>query len=474
MIRGLYRKTHFVLAVGSALFLSIASISGFFLGVEALLDHSKNYTFSDLDEVKLQDHINALETHFDEIYDIQKTTKNALIVEGELNNTFSRVYVHPITGNPLGKVGSPFPFFTFMRGLHRSLFLKETGRIIVGAVAFLLMLLSLSGLLLLFQRLGGLLQFFKFTRDQNKFRQWHINSGKWLFLPIFLVAISGAYLTGERFDLFIHQADANRSSIYKAETIDLQKISLDEFHQITYPFTNDPDDTFQVVLSTKKIQYRNSDKSIVKEELLDYSQLLKGEMYKLHTGESNWGIALILTFTAIGIVLFLISGFKLTTKASWKIFSVSINSLKSAEILIFYGSETGNTYRFAKAFKKQLKTAGYSVGLTTLNRFQIHKKTEKIILMASNYGDGEAPYNANLSPNKIKNSKLQRPVQYAVLGFGSTQYPKYCHFAKQLDQHLAAHKDFSPLLPLYKVNNQSKEAYDQWENLIHKQIKAKG
>jgi sulfite reductase (NADPH) flavoprotein alpha-component len=48
------------------------------------------------------------------------------------------------------------------------------------------------------------------------------------------------------------------------------------------------------------------------------------------------------------------------------------------------------------------------------------------------------------------------------VGFGSLLYPDYCKFAIDVDKALEKHSDFSAHLPLFKINNQSEEAFKNW------------
>ena len=53
MMKVLWRKIHFLLALGSALFLFLASVSGFILGIEALLDQTKPQAIDSLEDISL-------------------------------------------------------------------------------------------------------------------------------------------------------------------------------------------------------------------------------------------------------------------------------------------------------------------------------------------------------------------------------------------------------------------------------------
>ena len=100
--------------------------------------------------------------------------------------------------------------------------------------------------------------------------------------------------------------------------------------------------------------------------------------------------------------------------------------------------------------------------VTQINEYERYKNAEHLIFLTATYGEGEAPTNAKKIFNLVQSIKQPKTVNYAVVGFGSTNYPKYCQFAIDLEEQLKSIAGFSPTLPLFKINNQSFEAFQQW------------
>ena len=66
-----------------------------------------------------------------------------------------------------------------------------------------------------------------------------------------------------------------------------------------------------------------------------------------------------------------------------------------AEYILLVGSETGNTFVFAKTFFKALKKEGKKVYMATLNQYTSYEKATCLIVFTSTYGDGDPPSNAH-------------------------------------------------------------------------------
>lgn len=159
MIFSNWRKIHFILAVTGSLFITIAALSGAILGIASIWDSTTPQAIN-LSDLTLDTVKNDIVEQFDEVYEIEQNKKGFIIVQGAKKNSYGSYYFNARDGKILGKVAPPSPFFHFIRSLHRSLFLKETGRIVMSLISFLMTLLVLSGLFLLRKRMGGFLNIY--------------------------------------------------------------------------------------------------------------------------------------------------------------------------------------------------------------------------------------------------------------------------------------------------------------------------
>lgn len=470
MIQGLWRNTHFLLAISVSLFLVVASITGTLLGIEAIVDQTKQQSISNLEKFSLKKTMDAFQDYFIEVYEFSVTEKNYVIVQGLTNDGFETVYVNPKTGEKIAKVETENPFFNTVRNLHRSLFLKKTGRIIMGFISFLTVLLVLTGFLLFLKRIGGFSKLIRPISEKHFFRKGHLELGRWFFLPILLVSLSGVYLVTERLAIF--SEDQSKRYTYKAgeRYVDLNKFTLDQIKKVEYPFSSLKDDTYKIEFYNRTLTFQQGDNSLLVEEIHSIPFLIRAWAYWIHTGENNILLAILLSLTALALLFFIVSGLSISSKTSWTLFKFSKNNLNDAKIIILYGSETGKSYQQAKKLIKSLKKRKDNIAICSLNNYRIFPEVEKFIVLTSTYGDGESPSNANLFKTLFKKHKQVNAIDYAVLGFGSKDYPKFCRFAEVVDTLFYQEKGFTELYPLFKINEQNIDKYLSWENKLLSRI----
>ena len=466
MIKGIWRSTHFLLAVSVSIFLIIASVTGTFLGIEAIIDQSQKEAISDLDKISLKTTMDSLQNNFLEVYEISVTEKNQVLVQGITSKGFETVFVNPNTGKKLDIVKPKTRLSNFMKNLHRSLFLKKTGRILMGFISFLTALLVITGFLLLINRIGGFNKIFRPLKEKQFFRKSHIELGRLFVIPIFFIAISGFYLTTARFDIF----NSNKSTHYDYKAgekyVDLDKFYLDKVKNVIYPFSSSENDTYKIQLSNRTITFQQGDNSLLSEDIHSTPFLIQAWAYWIHTGENNILIAVLLTLTSITLIFFIISGLFISSKTSWALFKFSNIDFNEAKIIILYGSETGNTFQFAKKLLKKLKQGGFKATICSLNKYKFFPKAQVFIFMTSTYGEGDAPSNADQFAYKFKKYKQLKTIEYTVLGFGSKSYPKFCSFAEDINSLLSQEENYSELYPFFKINNQDANEYLSWEKKL--------
>lgn len=471
MIVSLWRNIHFLLAITASLFLIIAALSGAILGLEAAWDKTRPQAIP-LGKISLGEAKKKIEITFEEVYEIELNSKGFLIVQGSTENTFESFYFNPIDGQILGKVKKPSPFFQFVRSLHRSLFLKETGRILMSFISFFTVFLVLSGLFLMRNRMGSFFKLYAPIQESNFHRKNHIILGRWFWPLLLLVGVTGTYLGLDRLGAFTFQAEKVEKHVAKKTKIDLNKIPLHKLEKLVYPFGNAPEELFDLNLKDRSIKFQQGDLSLIQTKIKPWPQLIQRWSYILHTGEGNLGLAILLTLTGFALLYFIFSGLKIASKSSWALLRFRARN-KKAPLLILYGSETGNTYSFAKHLKKRLRKEGYFANLVSMNRFRIQDNTMVVIILTATYGEGEAPANASRFISQFNRQSPKNDIDYTVLGFGSRSYPKFCQFAIQVDTLLEQHPKYSPLMPLFKINNQEERSFQQWESLLINSLQSK-
>jgi len=466
MILSIWRFCHFSLAAVASLFLIIASLTGAILAFEPITDSLKNYSINNLNEISLKETLNVLDKKFKEVYEIQITNEDFVSAKVlTFSNQTEEVYLNPINGETLEKIKPKSKFFSFFTNLHRSLFFKKIGRVFVGIISFILSLITLTGLMLLIQRQGGILKIFKKIKENNFSEKYHVVFSRIFALPIFLIAISGAYLTFDRFMI----GDLQTSISFEEEILSENKylkfdlIALNKVKKVVYPFSRSESDYYTIELSDRSVMVNQYNNRIHSQRFYPFSYFTKEWFYNLHTGKGNLLLSIILFVSSISILFFIFTGFKISTKSILRKLNIKyLSSEKDSKYIILVGSEKGNTFEFAKFLSTQILSFGEKVIIKPLNSYKIYNQAETLIILTSTYGEGDPPSNANDFVSRFKKFNQPYKIKYSIIGFGSLKYPKFCAFATKIDRMIRPLDNFEKIVPLMKVNRRSVEEFNKW------------
>lgn len=466
MILSIWRFCHFSLAAVASLFLIIASLTGAILAFEPITDSLKNYSINNLNEISLKETLNVLDKKFKEVYEIQITNEDFVSAKVlTFSNQTEEVYLNPINGETLEKIKPKSKFFSFFTNLHRSLFFKKIGRVFVGIISFILSLITLTGLMLLIQRQGGILKIFKKIKENNFSEKYHVVFSRIFALPIFLIAISGAYLTFDRFMI----GDLQTSISFEEEILSENKylkfdlIALNKVKKVVYPFSRSESDYYTIELSDRSVMVNQYNNRIHSQRFYPFSYFTKEWFYNLHTGKGNLLLSIILFVSSISILFFIFTGFKISTKSILRKLNIKyLSSEKDSKYIILVGSEKGNTFEFAKFLSTQILSFGEKVIIKPLNSYKIYNQAETLIILTSTYGEGDPPSNANDFVSRFKKFNQPCKIMYSIIGFGSLKYPKFCAFATKIDRMIRPLDNFEKIVPLMKVNRRSVEEFNKW------------
>lgn len=473
MTISIWRLSHLVLALVASLFLIVASVTGVILAVEPISQQAKGYDVVDLDTVSLATTITALQNNFDEVFSLE-VEPSGFVKASVLTADFETkdVYIHPETAETIAEVAERPFIYSFATNLHRSLFLKSVGRFFVGFVSLLLVLITISGMVLLLKRQGGIRRIFSKVQKEYFEMRYHVVLSRWLFIPLIIVALTGVYLSAEKFQLLPDSALEFKENIsYKhtktytsySEIPLFQETKLSAIRNITFPFSEDPEEFFQIALQEKEIRVNQQTGTILSSASYPFVELASRLSFKLHTGEGNVLWSIILCITSASILFFMYSGFVMTLKRKRKTKNLSTMLNKDdCEFIVLVGSETGTTFGFAKQFYEALIQTGKTVFMTELNNYSVYKNAKHIIVFTATYGEGEATTNARKFDTLFRTIQQPHSIKYSVVGFGSLEYPDYCQFAIKVNGLLQGQEGFSPLLPLYKINNANEVAFKDW------------
>ena len=472
MTLSFWRYSHLALAVFSAAFLVLASITGTILAVDAIQEKLPSYGVENFEKITLEETLPILRKTYPEITEITVNHNQFVTLQGiDKDDNDVNAYIDPRTGKILGTPIKKSEFIQWTTALHRSLFLKETGRFIVGFVSFLLVLISISGFALILNRQRGLRNFFSKVIKDYFAQYYHVVLGRLALIPILIIALSGAYLTLEKFNFFMPKTDSEPKNEI-AESISNKELNASVFkntlladvEKIEFPFSDDPEEYYIISLKDREIEVNQVTGAVVNEKHFPMTTLVSNLSLDLHTGRASMLWAFILGIASLNILFFIYSGFAMTLKRRSSRIKNKFKAEESKFILLV-GSENGSTLRFANAIHKQLMAYGEKVFITELNNYTAFAKAEHLIILTSTHGLGDSPSNADKFISLINKTEQKQKINISVVGFGSKAYPDYCGFARDIDGLITKQNWAERILELQTVNDKSAEEFVEWIKL---------
>lgn len=114
----------------------------------------------------------------------------------------------------------------------------------------------------------------------------------------------------------------------------------------------------------------------------------------------------------------------------------------SLKIAVLYASQSGTAEGVARKLTKELKSRGYVATLNSLEGYTPASLMAEshAILIASTYGDGEAPDAVRPFYEQLclQHFPCAQNLNYAVLSLGDSNYEHFCRFGIDLDNKLAS------------------------------------
>ena len=472
MTLSIWRYAHLALAILSSAFLLILAVTGVILAYDAIEEKIPAYRIDNFEQISLAQSLPALRDNYFEILQLQVDHNDFVTIEAmdeEGNSIHS--YINPITGEKLGKVVPKSAFIQWTTALHRSLFLKETGRTLVGIVSFLLFLITISGFILIVKRQKGIKRFFAKTNKDFFAQYFHVITGKWLLLPVLVIALTGTLIFTVRLDFFkkenqeiVQQQSHAKETVSKnlEEMAFFQNTKLAEVQKIEFPFIpDDPEEPFIITLNDKTVWVNQISGEIIQETKFPFTAVLEKLNIDLHTGRTNIIWAVILGLASLNIIFFIYSGFIITFKRTGTKIKNKFKA-ENAEIVILVGSENGSTLFFANQIHKQLLSDGKRSYLSEMNQYQTYPLAEHLLLFTSTYGLGDPPTNATKFEELLHKNPQQHPMKYSIVGFGSKAYTDFCAFSNKVDQLLSQYSWAIKFTDVYSINDRSTSEFISW------------
>lgn len=113
-----------------------------------------------------------------------------------------------------------------------------------------------------------------------------------------------------------------------------------------------------------------------------------------------------------------------------------------ARVAVLYGSQTGTAEGLARKCARELKAAGMTVSIASLEGYVPATLAAEscALFIVSTYGEGEAPDTAQAFFQQlcVEHFPLLGDLSFSVLALGDSHYEHYCQFGRDLDAKLEA------------------------------------
>ncbi len=461
-----------MLAVVASLFLLVASITGAILAVEPISNKIRPYDIDHADELTLTETLTNLNARYDEILSISRDRNGFVSALAIVNGESDQFYVNPFTGEKLASPIEKAPIFQFSTSLHRSLFLKTSGRFLIALVSLLLFLIAVSGIALIAKRQGGGRYFFAPVVRENFSQFSHVVYARITLLPIVVLSLTGLYLSLLRFNLIpeeqiVHEVDydslTDNPNIPLRNFEFLNSTTLGELKELEYPFSEFVEDYYTIRLKDREVLLNQFSGEIITEKKYPFVTIVSSWATVLHTGEGSIVWSALLGMGSLSIPFLMLTGFIIYFKRP-KIRIKNKYSPNECSHILLVGTEGATTLQYAQEFHRQLLKTGIKSYLGLMNDYGQFKKMKQLIIFTATYGQGESPASANRFKELVTKNHSPQPFSFSVIGFGSTAYPNYCQFAYEAFYLLKNLPNAESLGEVHTVNNQSFEAFSNWAN----------
>lgn len=145
----------------------------------------------------------------------------------------------------------------------------------------------------------------------------------------------------------------------------------------------------------------------------------------------------------------------------------------AGQLLVLFGSQTGNGERVATGLAEQARAAGFGASAISMADFKpaALKRESLVTFVVSTHGEGDPPDDAELFHEYLM-SERARPLpqlQYSVLALGDSSYVNFCQTGREFDQRLAD-LGASRFVPIVECDLDFDAAAAAWSDQVLEQL----
>ena len=374
--------------------------------------------------------------------------------------------VDPRTGAGIGPYETS-AFFRFVVDLHRSLLMGDGGRIAVAFAALGMLALCVTGTTLLARSLGGASALLKPVRG-DALQRWHGELGRIALVGLMLSSLTAAFLAATTFDLIpIPETNPPMTAASGGPAAPIPGLAalagadVADLQQLTFPARGDASGVFRLRTSQGEAFIDPSTGATLAFAPTTVIERIGEWAHVLHTGRGAWVLALALGLTTAAVPALGATGSLLWLKRRGARPALPDNApATAADTILLVGSEGGSTWGFARTLHAALTAQGRHVHAADMNAIgPAHLNAERLIVLTATYGDGGAPESAKQFLDRL--DRLERPIPFAVLGFGDRAFPHFCGYAHAVADALDA-RGWRRLMTLKRIDRRSAQEFAQW------------
>ncbi|UPY35592.1 PepSY domain-containing protein [Sediminicoccus sp. KRV36] len=465
------RRTHSLPGLFAALLIAALALTGAFLAFASITERM-GATIPAAGEATVAALAEAVATRHPEVERIVRTASGSVIAYYFEADLPGAEMVDPMTGQAMGP-HEPSDLTRTITNLHRSFLLGDAGRVAAGLGAAAMVVLCISGAMLLAVRLGGWAAILRASRGTLS-QRLHCELGRFALIGLMLSALTGCWMSLATFGVLPDGAAVEVAPLVQpsgaarlppGHLAALQAVDLSALRELTFPYGDDLTDSYALTTARGLAHVDAATGQILDFTPNSRARQVHETIVMLHTGRGVWPLALLLGLAALAAPVLAGAGGVIWWRRRAALPKLRQNvGAQAADTIILVGSEGHASWGFAATLHAGLSRAGHRVHTAPMNSLAPrYAQAERLLVLTSTYGDGDAPASAKLFLQRLEASAGVLPV--AVLGFGDRSFPSFCGFAEKVAAALGA-KGFPMLLDTWLIDRQSAQRFAAWGEAI--------